>query len=79
MLWLTTEMNMEELRDRQGLSLEDVASRMSKSYSTVRNWEAGRTEPTLSVTEMLNLCGLYNCSLEELKRAVDETKEKTGS
>jgi putative transcriptional regulator len=70
-------MNLRQLRERLNLSVEDVASRLSKSHSTIRNWESGKTEPTLGVSEMASLCDLYQCTFEELREAVQETKNKS--
>lgn len=67
-------MNLRQLREQQNLSVEDVASRLSKSHSTIRNWESGKTEPTLTVSETVQLCALYECSLEQLHKAVLEVR-----
>lgn len=72
-------MNLRQLRERLDLSVEDVASRLGKSHSTIRNWESGKTEPTLGVTEMAELCALYRCTFEDLKQVVRETKAKGAS
>lgn len=69
-------MNLRQIREQNDLSVEDVASRLGKSHSTIRNWESGKTEPTLGVTEMAQLCKLYRCTFEELVQAVQETKVK---
>lgn len=70
-------MNLRQLRERLNLSVEDVASRLGKSHSTIRNWESGKTEPTLGVSEMASLCDLYQCNFEELREAVQGTKNKS--
>lgn len=71
-------MDLRRLREEQSLSVEDVASRLSKSHSTIRNWESGKTEPTLSITETVQLCALYACSLEQLYEAVLEIQNSSG-
>ena len=38
--------------------------------SSVRNWEKGRTIPTLSIDKTAALCELYQCSIAELDLAV---------
>ena len=66
-------MNMLQLREKIGLRREDVASRLGIAESTVRNWESGRTMPRLRVDDLLELCLLYQCSLEELVGAAKES------
>ncbi|MDV2992092.1 MAG: hypothetical protein N4J56_001746 [Chroococcidiopsis sp. SAG 2025] len=61
---------MKELRERRGLRTVDVASKMGISESTVRNWERGRTIPTLRLDQFEELLELYECSFEELAAAV---------
>lgn len=70
-------MNLRQLRERLNLSVEDVASGLSKSHSTIRNWESGKTEPTLGVSEMASLCALYQITFEELDEATRETKSRS--
>lgn len=38
-------MNIGKLRKQAGMSMEDLASKMKVSVSTIRNWEFGKTEP----------------------------------
>lgn len=59
-------MNLKQLRNRAELRILDVAYRLNVAESTVRNWEMGRTLPTLNPIEMLTLCQMYQVSLEEL-------------
>jgi DNA-binding transcriptional regulator YiaG len=65
---------MKQLRERVGLRTVDVASRMVIAEGTIRNWEKGRTIPTLAPRQMLELCNLYACSLQELADAVDASR-----
>jgi transcriptional regulator with XRE-family HTH domain len=69
-------MDMLQLREKIGLRREDVASRLGIAESTVRNWESGRTIPRLRADEILRLCTLYECSLEELVQAAQESHSK---
>jgi putative transcriptional regulator len=59
-------MNLKQLKKRAELRILDVAYRLNVAESTVRNWETGRTLPTLNPFEMLMLCQMYKVSLEEL-------------
>ncbi len=69
-------MDMRQLREKAQISPEEAAFKLGVAYSTVRNWESGRTEPSLGVTKISELLRLYNCSFEELEEAVIESKAK---
>jgi putative transcriptional regulator len=69
-------MDMRELRERAKLSPEEAAFRLEVAHSTIRNWESGKTEPSLGVTKVAELMKLYGCSFDELLQAVTETKAK---
>jgi putative transcriptional regulator len=68
--------NLKELRQRTGLRAEDVAAEIGVAYSTIRNWEQGRTVPTLGVFQMQKLTQLYECNLDELAQAVREAQDR---
>ena len=68
-----TGMNMKQLRLRVKLRTVDIASRIGVAESSVRNWEKGRTIPTLSIDKTAALCELYQCSIAELAGAVTES------
>jgi transcriptional regulator with XRE-family HTH domain len=72
---LTILMDLKELRLKTGLSAEAVAASLGKSHSTVRNWEAGNTVPTMTAEEFIKICELYRCSLETIAKAVKETND----
>ena len=61
---------MKKLREKLGLTTADVASKVGVSDSTVRNWESGRTEPRLTLNQLVLLLDLYGISLKELAEAV---------
>ena len=65
-----TGMNMKQLRLKVKLRTVDIASRIGVAESSVRNWEKGRTIPTLSIDKTAALCLLYQCSIAELDLAV---------
>ncbi len=69
-------MDMKELREKANLSAEEAAYRLGVAHSTIRNWESGKTEPSLGVTKLSQLLKLYKCSFEELEQAVIESKTK---
>lgn len=72
---LAVNMNLKQLREKHQLRTVDVASVVGVGESTVRNWEKGRTIPTLSVYQTEKLLSLYKCSFEEFKMAVDESQK----
>ena len=53
---------LQEARSNTSLTQEDVADKLTVSTQTVRNWEAGRTEPSRSDKE--RLASLYNKPVE---------------
>ena len=69
-------MDMRELREKANLSAEGAAFKLGVAHSTIRNWESGRTEPSLGVTKISQLLELYKCSFEELEQAVIESNAK---
>nr|WP_290224201.1 helix-turn-helix transcriptional regulator [Trichocoleus desertorum] len=71
-----TEMNMRELRERAGLSAEEAAFRLGVAHSTIRNWESGKTEPSLGVTKISELLKLYQCTFQDLEQAVKESASR---
>lgn len=79
MVFAIASMDMKELRERAGLGAEEAAFRVGVAHSTIRNWESGKTEPSLGVTKTSELLQLYQCTFEELEQAVRETKAKGGS
>lgn len=72
----TTYMDMRELRERVNLSAEEAAYRLGVAHSTIRNWESGKTEPSLGITKTAELLRLYQCSFADLEQAVQESKAK---
>ena len=75
----TVVMDMKELREQAGLGAEEAAFRLGVAHSTIRNWESGKTEPSLGVTKISQLLSLYKCSFQELEKAVKESKNKSGT
>lgn len=67
---------MRLLRDRVGISPEEVAVALGVRCASVYNWESGRSEPNLTPGRMLKLVQLYQCSLEELATATEQTQSQ---
>jgi len=57
------------LRKRANLTQRQVAQAVGVTDQTVSNWEQGIHMPRLTPQQMLVLCNLLNCTLEELAAA----------
>ena len=68
--------DMKELREKVQLSPEAVAVALDVAVSTVRNWEAGSSEPRPGVTNLPKYLEVYQCSLAELVEAAKESLQK---
>jgi transcriptional regulator with XRE-family HTH domain len=68
--------DMRALRERAGVRAEVAAATLGISISTIRNWEAGRSIPTLGVDKVRELLTLYGCTFDELEQAVEESRAK---
>ncbi|MEO1351314.1 MAG: helix-turn-helix transcriptional regulator [Cyanobacteria bacterium J06635_15] len=55
-----------QLRKEKGLSQKTVAQELEINEQTVRNWEHGRTVPTLTVPQMKRLCKLLQLPIEQV-------------
>lgn len=66
-------MDMQVLRERAGLSRAEVAFRLAISETSVRNWEAGRTEPTMTPKKYWDALRLFKCTPEELAGASEKS------
>jgi len=67
--------NLKQLRNDVGLTIEEICKEIDASSSTIRNWEQGRHEPTMSAEKMIKILKLYGCSLEEFNEAVKASIE----
>lgn len=66
-------MDMRRLRERAGLRIVDVVFHVGVSDSSVRNWETGRRMPRLKIDQFIKLMRLYNCTIDELEEAMQES------
>ncbi len=65
-----------KLRKRLGLTQKQVAAAVGVTDQTVSNWEVGRFEPRLTISQMQALCRILQCSLEELPNFIDSEKSE---
>lgn len=63
-------MNLTELREKQELSVEDMASRLGLEEAVIEAWESGEKIPKRNPKQMLDLLKLYGATLDELVEAV---------
>lgn len=56
--------NIKSLRKKEGLTQKQLAVKLGKKESTIRMWELGLNEPTLS--SIIELSNMFNVSIDEL-------------
>lgn len=66
-------MDMEALRERAALTRAQVADKLGISETSVRNWETGRTEPTMTPQKYLDILEILKCTPLELAVASDRS------
>lgn len=59
-----TGQNIKNLRERKGLTQQELAVRVDVAQSTVANWESGRREPDINI--LIRIAKLFNVTLDEL-------------
>ena len=59
------------LRKQRNLSHRDIAQALGITDQTVSNWEQGRSEPRLTIRQVVLLCGILDCSLTDLDDGED--------
>lgn len=55
---------LKALREQNGLSQKELASKLGKSQETISSWENDRTYPKMA--QLKELCNLYGCTYETL-------------
>lgn len=61
-----TNSPFKKLRLNAQLSQEQLAREIGVAVSTVRRWEKGQAEPTMTILQMKNFCHAVDRTLEEL-------------
>lgn len=67
---------MKQLRLKAGLKVEEVAIALDVATSSINNWEQGRHEPRLYVSQFNRLCQLYSVDGDTLEVAIAESMNK---
>lgn len=66
---MTDRLTPAKLRERAGVTQQDVAIVMGKSVSTVSKWEQFTNPPKLTLVEVKLMMIAYSASLDELVEA----------
>ena len=59
------------LRKQHDLSQRDIAQALGITDQTVSNWEQGRSEPRLTIRQVVLLCRILDSSLTDLDDGED--------
>ena len=62
----TTNSPFKKLRLKTNLSQEQLAEKICVAVSTIRRWEKGLAEPTMTLSQMKKFCQTVDYDLEEL-------------
>jgi transcriptional regulator with XRE-family HTH domain len=61
-----TNSPFKKLRLAAGLTQDDLVRLMGVASSTIRRWDKGEVEPTMTVSQMKAFCKAVNKTLDEL-------------
>jgi len=59
------------LRKQRSLSQRNIAHVLGVTDQTVSNWEQGRSEPRLTIRQVVLLCRILDCTLTDLDDGED--------
>ncbi len=65
-----TNSPFKQLRLRARLSQEQLARDIGVAVSTIRRWEKGQAEPTMTVAQMKEFCSSVHISFDELPKSL---------
>ncbi len=61
-----TNSPLKKLRLTAKLTQEQLARDIGVAVSTIRRWEKGQAEPTMTVSQMKSFCNLVQITLDDL-------------
>ena len=65
-----TNSPLKRYRLNARLSQEELAREIGVAVSTIRRWEKGQAEPTMTVAQMKNFCNAVKEKFEELPESL---------
>ncbi len=65
-----TNSPFRKLRLKAQLSQEQLAKNIGVAVSTVRRWEKGQAEPTMTVSQMKAFCETVNTNIDKLPNSL---------
>ena len=68
-------MTLKELRESHALTQTEVAAHCRVTVTTVSAWERGTAKPRL--VHIRDLAKLFNVSIDEINKAIEETERRT--
>lgn len=66
------ELTLMKLRQRTGLTQQELADAIGVTQKTISVWEKGAVEPKLTFEQTKQLMELLNCTLDELIIAIKQ-------
>jgi DNA-binding XRE family transcriptional regulator len=64
-----SQLTLVKLRQKAGLTQQDLANAIGVTQKTISIWEKGSVEPKLSLRQTKILMDVLNCTFEELLEA----------
>ena len=65
-----TDSPLKKLRLKAKLTQEQLAGDIGVAISTIRRWEKGQAEPTMTVLQMKSFCDSVQITLDELPNSL---------
>lgn len=69
-------MSLSTLRERAGLTQEELAKILGVTVQTISNWEQARAIPKLTIRQVITILTVLPCTLYDLGRIFDEIEAK---
>jgi DNA-binding XRE family transcriptional regulator len=67
---IQTNSPLKKLRRNANLTQEQLAQKIGLAVSTVRRWERGETEPTMTLAQTKKFCQAINQNFDELPNSL---------